>query len=263
MVNTEKILYLNMNIEYSTLATQREISESVINWRLCDLSQEYPFNSSSVLVLNSDFYQSLECLWRTGVTVKPPVRSVIEWFNFSLNSAQIVILPLCWRGHFYLLVAILNPVAPSIQVLESIGGEFAVIPPFTDIFGKVLSSLIQLSFVAPLWQESTDFSICIPTVPRQPLGSNNCGLFSLKYAELILTSPEEFTRKLLNESLHDWFPIETIENMRCDLTERIQYLAVEQRKDGGLMVGRHLDLPLPSPSFVFAQVINHIDPLII
>ena len=109
--------------EYSTLASQREISESVINWRLCDLSQEYPFNSSSVLVLNSDFYQSFECLWRTGVTVKPPVRSVIEWFNFSLNSAQIVILPLCWRGHLYLLVAILNPIKPSIQVLESLAGS--------------------------------------------------------------------------------------------------------------------------------------------
>ena len=97
-------------------------------------------------------------------------------------------------------------------------------------------------------------------MPRQPLGSNKCGLSSLKYAELILTSPEVFTRKLLNENLHDWFPIETIENMRSDLAERIQFLAVEQRKDGGPMVGQHLDLPLPSPSIVFAQVMNHINP---
>ena len=82
----------------------------------------------------------------------------------------------------------------------------------------------------------------------------------MAYSELILTSSEVFTRKLLNENLHDWFRIETIENMRSDLAERIQFLAVEQRKDGGLMVGRHLDLPLPSPSIVFAKVMHHIDP---
>ena len=139
--------------------------------------------------------------------------------------------------------------SPKILVLESIGGPtFGRIPPHAETFGKVLKSVFLPS-------GSIDFNISLPSVPRQSSGPD-CGIFCLKFAEKILHDPKGFLLKIHSGGLDQWFPASSLSNSRVELAERIRFLSSEQRKEHGVMEGRRLDLPLPTPEAVHMQVIT-------
>ena len=234
--------------DYSSLAPGKYITDSIINWRLRELDHLYNLDSRSVLVLSTCFYERLKC-WSGKEVTRDTARQlgVNNWLNSSIKSANLVLLPVCWQSHFYLLVAILDTTIPSIQVLESIGGpHYGAIPPMTEMFGKLLLTVLELPGVS-------NFVVSLPVVPRQT--GNDCGLFCMTYAEIILKDPVEFILLVSNHGLADWFSPSSVLDMRQKLAERIQLLSVEQRKEGGPMCEQHLDSPLPSPSAVMTQVI--------
>ena len=98
---------------------------------------------------------------------------ILQWLNYSHNSPKIVLLPVCWQDHFYLLVAVMDVNMPVIHILESIGGSYATTPPMTVTFGQVLRCVLGSSL-------QNDFKLNFLDVPRQPPGSNDCGLYLMK-----------------------------------------------------------------------------------
>ena len=112
-----------------------------------------------------------------------------------------MLLPLCHASHFYGLVAVLDEDQPLLVILESLGGSFAKEPPITKIFIEFLAEQRQL-----LDGRRVEFKIVTPEVPRQAPGSNNCGLFLIKYMRKIIETPEDFVEKVKNCKLADWFP---------------------------------------------------------
>ena len=234
--------------DYSSLTTGSYITDSIINWRLRDIEQNFICPGSKlVLVLSTDFYERLKC-WNKVVTHETAKElGILQWLNYSHNSPKIVLLPVCWQDHFYLLVAVMDVNMPVIHILESIGGSYATTPPMTVTFGQVLRCVLGSSL-------QNDFKLNFLDVPHQPPGSNDCGLYLMKYGELILRDPEEFIIFTHSRSFREWFPSSAVCNMRRELAERIRFLAEDQRKENREMVNNLLEVPLPSPQTVFSEV---------
>ena len=145
----------------------------------------------------------------------------------------------------------LDEMKPTLYVLESIGRHYAVVPPLGGIFCDYLQLMRggQRDDYPP-------FEMSILDVPRQRLGSNNCGLFVIEYTERILNDPTGFEDQAKQNGLGQWFPVHIVGPKRDFLVNQICQLAADQRNEGGEMVGQSLDLPLPKPSVLRRQVSN-------
>ena len=232
--------------DYAHLAPKSYVTTTTINWWLSLLDKQYTLRASKnirpVLVLCTEFYQKLEA-WDLDTGMPDKNNGLQKWTESAQlwhGGSRIVILPLCWREHFYTLVAVLDNRQPMLYILESIGGHYANIPPYTDKFCSYLQLLREE-------QEGNGpgFKSMFLTVPRQKEGSNDCGMFCLKFIEMILENPDDFEIRARNNDFRHWFDIDTVDVKRKELVARIDQLAVEQRMPGGriLFVCREKKLP--------------------
>lgn len=242
-------------LDYASLAPGSFVTASTVNWWLRLLDHQYAVLGDQdvrpVLVLSTEFYQQME-RWDPAIGVLDENLGLQYWTERARlwqGGSRLVILPACWRSHFYALVAVLDPNQPMLYILESLGGQFARIPPFA----KKLCSFLQLLRTEEN-EECLAFKTVFVTVPRQKPNSNNCGMFCLKFIELILERPEEFEQRAKDRDLSDWFPVDCVDSKRMELIQHINQLASDQRQPGGEMAEKRLALPLLQPSVVYKQV---------
>ena len=234
--------------DYASLVEGKYVTDTIVNWSLRQLSMEHP--SSRVTVLSTEFYQRLE-IFGTSVTDE----RLYMWANgiekFDADP-QLVVLPVCWQSHFYILIAMLDTTSPTIYILESLGGSrYGQIPPFTNRFCSLLTSVLGAKGVS-----IGDFALVLLDVPRQPFSSNNCGIFAIHFVELVLRDQANFVTLAATNQLADWFPPNSLNSKRGEIAAKIAQEAESQRAPGENMCGKPIDLPLQSPDFVSRQVFS-------
>ena len=230
--------------DYASLVVGKYVTDSIVNWSLRLLSLKC--QNSDVEILSTEFYMRLEN-WGTSV-IDERLNAWAE--NFDIKT-RMVVLPVCWQRHFYVLVAVLDPHVPTVFILESLGGsKFGREPPFTDKFCSLLAFSLSSRDVA-----LGEFRKVLLDVPRQPYGSNNCGLFCIYFVELILGDPVIFVTLANSNDLAKWFPSNFLNSKRDEVAANIASAAESQRLPGGPMLRFHIDLPLPSPRAVSLQVL--------
>ena len=240
--------------DYVTLTPGSYISDSVINFGLRISVQK--FKTPLVLVLSTDFAARLSS-WSSN---DPDRFGLLTWATgaglWTGGGARYVLLPVIWKDHFYLLVSVLDFHSPTIQILESIGGDiYAQAPPITKQFIQFLQ------FIHVREQQSEQkFQVHIPPVPHQSRGSNDCGMFLLHFAEKILENPTEFEIEVSKGNLESWFDPEILLESRQELVEFIKDTAIQQHKPGGELEKSLCLLPLPNPEVIKKAVcINEIN----
>jgi len=144
--------------------------------------------------------------------------------------------------------AVLDSEQPRLYTLESIGGVFARVPPLAEKLCRYLQLL-----KTGLGTECPNFEFIMVDVPRQKRGSNDCGLFGIKFVEMILQDSGEFEDRANRGLLQNWFSVDTVDTKRQELAAHVRQLAVDQRQPGGEMVAQQLLLPLPAPRVVRMQ----------
>ena len=225
--------------DFSTLAPGESVSDCVVDFCGRLLRHQHEGKASDgprVLILSTELGTILRLWGEKGEPGSDPPDIVKAWtYGQQLwedEGPRLLIVPTCYNMHFYALVALLDRAAPRVFVLESIGGLYAVPPPET----YQLINLLQ-------WQKAQaglEFVGIAPTVlkvPRQERGSNNCGLYCLRFMEEIVEEPEYFEVGALLDNLDDWFSRRTVENKREEIAGNLKYLSTVQRGPGGVMEG--------------------------
>ena len=165
----------------------------ILNFALSEMASKNPGPS---LILDCDIAQIISShTWFLDDRLSPIFDKV--WRD---PEYELVLLPCCHNVHFYLLAAVLDERDPVIFVLESIGGSYAKPPPVTEQFKSVLEETRQM-----IDGKRLAYRTFIPEVPRQNPGSNDCGIFTLKYVKKIVSNPKEFIQAAKSDCLRWWF----------------------------------------------------------
>ena len=159
------------------------------------------------------------------------------------GGCRIVFLPWCEYSHYFALVAILDP-QPLLYILESIGKYKE--PKGAEILRSFLTEQRVLA-----GGPNVPFVTHSPSVPRQDVGSNDCGLFLLEYALEITSDPDLFVERASTGDISSWFPQERVRTRREDLARLMQNLGEEQRLPGGVLEG---EAPLSLPNLFSNEV---------
>ena len=80
----------------------------------------------------------------------------------------------------------------------------------------------------------------VPAVPRQGAGTNDCGVFAIKYLKKILSDPSEYVARVKAGMLRNWFNSRSLALSRKDLARQIVLKGKLQREMGEILV------PFPS-----------------
>ena len=125
--------------DYASLVEGKYVTDSIVNWSIRLLFMK--FHNSDVKVLSTEFYTRLQN-WDSSVNDE----RLNTWAESFEIGSRLVVLPVCWQRHFYVLVAVLDLSAPTIYILESLGGsKFGKKPPLTDKFCSLLTSALSKS----------------------------------------------------------------------------------------------------------------------
>ena len=146
-----------------------------------------------------------------------------------------LVLPVCRNNHWVTLVARLGE-NPLMVLLNSISGG-PIVTIEADLFRDFLLSHTSSPGVV--------FTFVTPLVPQQPNWSD-CGLFAIKYAELVISDPKKFFQMVTEtgaKQLSNWFSYYEIEKKRSDMAIILRNLAEEQRREGGPLYGQDLEIP--------------------
>ena len=148
-----------------------------------------------------------------------------------------LVLPVCRNNHWVTLVARLGE-NPLMVLLNSLSGGPTIITIEAELFRDFLLSHTSSSGLV--------FTFVTPLVPQQP-NFQDCGLFAIKYAELVISDPKKFfqivTDTEAKQQLSNWFSYYEMENKRGEMAEIIRNLAEEQRREGGPLYGEDLEIP--------------------
>lgn len=234
--------------DYSSLTPRLYITDSLINFGL--RLSVYKYNTPLVLVLSTDFSVRL----MTWSQSDPDKHGLLNWATqaglWTGSGARYVLLPVVWSSHYYLFVGVLDFASPTVYILESIGTDhFARAPPVIQQFINFLEFLQVREQVS-----KQKFMVEIPPVPRQSDYSNNCGVFLLHFAELIIENPTDFELKVSSGNLESWFDADILLTRRQELVELIKDMAIHQHGPGGELEKSVCVMPLPSPDVVRKMV---------
>ena len=137
------------------------------------------------------------------------------------GGCRIVFMAWCEFNHFFGIVAVLDE-TPTIYVLESIGR-----------YPEPRGAAILSNFLQQIRDVKNLPKVTIPSisldVPRQPSGSNNCGIFLMKNITAVLESPEEFIIKARRNELANWYKPESTAAGRAEIIATIKRLQTCQR----------------------------------
>ena len=103
-----------------------------------------------------------------------------------------------------------------------------------------------------------DIPVITLDVPKQPVGSNDCGVYLLENCKLLLQNTEELLQKAEENSCGSYYSRSVVQHRRKEIAEHLERLGEEQRLSDGIHEGLP-DLKLPN---LYHQV-SHIFFLII
>ena len=221
--------------DYVDLTPGEWINDQVVDFKLKYTQHQQSVESRSrVLLFGSNFYYSL----KTPAALKGNYAQPKKWTKTAglwRAGPTTVVLPICRAGHFITLVARLGD-RPLMVTLNSLSGG-----PTKSAEAELLANFL----LAERGWGATSFTYVSPKVPEQP-NWTDCGLFTIKYVEMVLEDPERFLQMVLKpgpRELLDWFPYSDVKIMRGELAGLVRRLAQEQRNVGGPLYGRELVIP--------------------
>ena len=241
--------------DYATLKKGHYLTGSTINWCLKQLTLDFP--NANVTVLSTDFYVRLSP-WSPDHKDQR-LAEAVDQIQISPNENRIIVLPACCRSHFYILVAVMDLFNPLLFILESLGGPvYGKEPPHTDKFLLLLKLRTEnRNLVLGKFQKH------LPVVPRQPFLSNNCGIFAVKFVELLLRDPHAFVESAHQNKLGAMFLPNSLNSKRDEIAVKVNTDASNQRLPGAPLCNNPIPLPLPSPDWVWTKVLEFSARLII
>ena len=125
----------------------------------------------------------------------------------------------------------------NIYVMESIGGYRE--PRGVAVLHDFLRGIRSLKKLDP-----SNISIKTLNVPKQEQRSNNCGMYLMENASMILNHPDDFIFKAQTDSLLDWYPTALVSRRREEMADLLKRLGHDQRRPGELHETEGLlDLP--------------------
>ena len=74
----------------------------------------------------------------------------------------------------------------------------------------------------------TQIRVLTPLVPRQPVASNDCGIFVVENASRIFKNPDEFLERASQGSLKDWYKSNELSRRRIEIAAELRKLGAEQ-----------------------------------
>ena len=206
-------VYLN---EYDCLRPGRLISNAIIDFEFRCLQPGGP-SGQTVWLIGDYFSQQLNDWWRC-----PTIKKQVEASKvFSKDGVSLLVMAWCEKSHYFCIVGVLDDSKPVIYTLESIGGY----PLPKGI--EVLSSFMQEAR-AVRRLDRVPIEAFTLAVPKQRVASNDCGLFLIHNARMILRDPDDFLSRAKSGSLIDWYDSEVVSSHREDLAARLRLLSKEQ-----------------------------------
>ena len=205
--------------EVKTLAPRRLIKDVIIDYCFRRLKIDY-VGAERVLLIDSSKAQQLHS-WQDC----PPLRYDVESAElFRSEGIQLVIMAWCESSHFFGIVAVCDGNKPVIFVLESIGG-------YREPAGvRIMSKFLQERRVAANLPR-TEIPIITPEVPRQPIGSNDCGIFLIENVTRIVQNPGIFLEKVSGGQLKEWYRPADVSQGRIEIAASIRKLSIDQKRD--------------------------------
>ena len=207
---------------FESLRPRAFVYSQVVDFAIGQLQQE-PVGKD-VWFLSNDLSQQLSGrFWEA-----PALQSQLRAANlYNDNGVKILFIPWCEKSHYFSVVAVIGP-QDRIYIYESIGtyGVPAIIPILKEFLRQVRASS---------GYEHVDCIVKVLNGPRQEVGSNNCALFCIQTAAMIVRNPENFCQRALENDLMTGFETNQIPGMRIKLMENFLRLGEEQRADGGIL----------------------------
>ena len=130
------------------------------------------------------------------------------------GGPDLLILPVYRSGHWVCLVALLDPVAPIVVVLNSLGTGSCK-PREAKLFGDFLLKVRMTP--------GESFTIRCPSVPEQP-NYADCGLFIIKYLQLVMENPQRFIDLVQDPdpaSFGFWFEHQDVRVIREEIAQLV------------------------------------------
>ena len=214
------------------------ITNDIVDFRLRFLQPDGPAGQTVWLMTNSHAQQLHS--WRVCPTLRQQVEAARV---FQEGGSQIIVMAWCENSHYFGVVGVCG-IQPVIYVLESIGsyGE----PKGAGILGTFMNEMRTLMKLPP-----ADVPIQTPDVPRQPQGSNDCGVYMLESSRKIVDDPDMFIERAQLNQLGNWYPASTVTNRRSELVKLLDKLAQEQNPDEQPNSQVDFDLPKKKVTLLF------------
>ena len=202
--------------DIKSLAPRAFIKDTIIDYCFRKLKSCHS-GSEQVLLIDSSKSQRLST-WR----LCPDLRSDIESARlFHAQGVRLVFMVWCESVHFFGIVGVCHIQNPVVYVLESVGG-------YPEPLGaQFMIQLLHDHRVAaglPL----TQIRVLTPLVPRQPVASNDCGIFVVENASRIFKNPDEFLERASQGSLKDWYKSNELSRRRIEIAAELRKLGAEQ-----------------------------------
>ena len=206
--------------DYQCLAPRSFISTNITDFKQRLLQPGGPAGQA-VWLLSSEVAQQMSGRWWEAPEL---CRQLEKAKLYEDEGCKIIFMPWCEQGHFFSVVAVPGP-QDRIYIMESIGGYET--PAGAAILGNFLSNVR-----ARIGWDPVDCITITLESPKQPPGSNNCGLFMLENVAMVLRDPDDFCLKAETRSMKDWYPSSQVAGRREEMAELIRRMGKDQREPG-------------------------------
>ena len=217
--------------EYLCLRPRMCIPIEVVDFKLRHLQPQGP-GGQTVWLMSSVLGHFLSGRWWESPTLMEQLEPARLYQD---GGCKIVFLSWCEHMHFFGIVAVCGP-QDRMYVMESIGGYKE--PKGAAILRHFLRDVRAKNKWAPV-----DIITTTIEVPKQEVGSMDCGVYLLENAAMILRDPEEFCIRAAQNDLKFWYPRDQVVGRREELALLLKSLGEEQRNHGGI----HEDMDLTIP----------------
>lgn len=221
--NPEKVRqYAIFTKDLTCLRPRSFITNEIVDFKFKQIQPKGP--SGQPVWLMSSYHAQLLKYWEKT----PSLRIDVEAAKlFAVGGCEIVFMAFCEASHFFGIVGVCGA-KPAIFILESIGGYRQ--PEGVPILLAFMHEMQQLRKIP-----KSKIEIYTPTVPKQPTGSNDCGIFMIENAMKVVENHNEFIRRATANQLTDWYSPSALSNRRVEITKQLIDLAQEQRRVGQIL----------------------------
>lgn len=124
--------------EYKALKPIEWISEQIIDFYLGYVRKRQNIDKEIVMLFNTSLWHILDSQDRLPL-IKRNTADNFQWIKdanlWKEGGPEILVLPVCRRGHWVAAVALLDPVSPTVVVFNSLGPS-SCMPREAKLFGN-------------------------------------------------------------------------------------------------------------------------------